>query len=146
MNKNAWSIVCLISAIVFAAISIVSAFLGGCPSTLTLSSGGNVPMKCFWAFTADSYIGLIGIVIALVGMTCKDQSGRRATGVSLIAVAAVAACIPAPFCIGLCAMPDMHCHTTAHIVWALCAIAAIIGIVQIAKSNPATANLPKRSL
>ena len=41
---------------------------------------------------------------------------------------------------------DMHCHTTATIVWVVCAVAAIVGIVLAAKANPAAADLPKRSL
>lgn len=146
MNKTAWSIVCIIGAVVFAAISLVSAVMGGCQTMVELASGSSAPMKCHWTFVADTFIGIIGIVIALMGITCKDQSGRRATGVGAIAVAIIAACMPASFGIGLCAMPDMHCHTTALFVWVLCAVAAIIGIVQVVKSNPAAADLPKRTI
>lgn len=146
MSKTAWSILCVIGAIAFAAISLASAVMGGCDTMIELANGNSAPMKCHWTFVADTFIGIIGIVIALMGITCKDQSGRRATGVGAIAVALVAACMPASFGIGLCAMPDMHCHGTALVAWVLCAVAAVIGVVQIVKSNPAAANLPKRSI
>ena len=146
MNKTAWSILCVIGAIVFAAISLASAVLGGCDTMVELANGNSAPMKCHWTFVADSFIGIIGIVFALMGIMCKDQTGRRVIGVGVVVVAIIAACMPASFGIGLCAMPDMQCHTTALAVWALCAVAVIIGIVQCLKSNPATANLPKRSI
>ena len=146
MSKNAWTILCVVGAVAMAAIAAVAAFLGGCPGQLELANGNTVPMKCHWAFVADTFIGVLGAVIALVSVTCKDKSGRRAVAIGYIACAAIAAIIPTQMAIGLCAMPDMHCHSTAHIVWALCAVCTIIGIIQIVKSDPALADLPKRQL
>ena len=136
MGKSAWTVVCIAGAVVFAAISLVSAVMGGCDTMVELANGNSAPMKCHWTFVADTFIGIIGVVVALMGATCKDQSGRRATGVGAIAVALVAACMPASFGIGLCAMPDMHCHTTALVVWVLCAVAAVVVVVQVVKSRP----------
>ncbi len=146
MSKTAWSIVSVIGAVVMAAIAIVSAVMGGCDAMVELANGNSAPMKCHWTFVADTFIPIIGVVIALMAITCKDQSGRRAAAVGYIAVAIIAACMPASFGIGLCAMPEMHCHATATVVWALCAVAVIIGIVQVVKSNPAAADLPKRTI
>ncbi|MBQ9042174.1 MAG: DUF4418 family protein [Eggerthellaceae bacterium] len=146
MNKTAWSIVCVIGAVVMAAIAIVSAVMGGCDTMVELANGNSAPMKCHWTFVADTFIPIIGVAIALMAITCKDQSGRRAAAVGYIVTAIVAACMPASFGIGLCAMPEMHCHSTATIVWVLCAIAVVIGIVQVVKSNPAAADLPKRTI
>lgn len=145
MGRTSWVIVCIIGAAVMAAVSCVAAFFGGCPATLELASGNNVPMKCHWTFVADSFIGIIGVAVALMAATCKDQSGRRAAAVGFIATAIVAACMPAPFGIGLCADSAMHCHGTALIVWALCAVAAVIGVVQVVKSRPA-ADVPRHRL
>ena len=146
MGKSAWSIVCVVAAVVMAAIAGVSAWLGGCPGMLELASGNSVPMKCHWAFVADTFVAAIGIVVAFVGMMCKDKMGRRAIAVSYIACAIVAACMPTSVAIGICAMPEMHCHTTALAVWVLAAIAAVVGIVQLVKSDPAAASMPKRQL
>ncbi len=129
-----------------AAISIVSAVMGGCPGMLELANGNSVPMKCHWTFIADTFIPIIGVVVALMAITCKDHSGRRAMAVVYIAVAAIAACIPAPFSIGTCAKAEMMCNSTAPVVWVLCAVAVVIGIVQIVKSNPEAIELPKRSI
>lgn len=146
MSKTAWNITCLVEAIVMVAIAIVSAVLGGCEMQLELANGNSAPMKCHWTFVADSFIPIIGAACALLGMTCKDASGRRAVGILLIVSAVIVALIPTSAAIGLCAMPDMHCHTTAHIVWALSALAALVGIVQVVKAKPATGDLPKRTL
>lgn len=146
MGRAAWVIICVIGAAVMAAIAIVSAAMGGCETMVELANGNSAPMKCHWTFVADAFIPLAGIVISLLGITCKEQSGRRAAAIGYIAVAAIAACMPASFGIGLCAMSDMHCHGTAHIVWALCAAAVVVGIVQVVKSNPDAADMPKRTL
>lgn len=146
MNKTAWTIVCIIGAVAFAAIALASAVIGGCNSMVELANGGSTPMKCHWTFVADTFIGIAGAVITLMGMTCKEQTGRRTVGVSVIVIALIAACMPTSFGIGLCAMAGMQCQATALAVWALCAIAAIIGIVQVVKSNPAAADLPKRTV
>lgn len=144
VKKSTWVVVCIVAAVAMAAVALVSTFMGGCDSFVKLENGSNMPMKCHWTFVADTYIGIIGVVIALMGATCKDQSGRRATGVGLIAVALMAACMPASFGIGLCADAAMHCHETATAVWVLCAVAAIVGIVQIVKSRPAVDEGPRR--
>ena len=146
VSKTAWAIVCAIGAVVMAAIATVSAVMGGCTTMLELASGSSMPMKCHWTFVADTFIGIIGIVIALAAIICKEQSGRRAAAIGYIVTAAVAACMPASFGIGLCANAEMHCHSTATIVWALCAVAVVVGIVQIVKANPASAELPKRTI
>lgn len=146
MSSTAWNAVCVIGAIVMAAIAIVSAAMGGCTTALELASGSSVPMKCHWTFVADTFVPIAGVIIAIMAITCKDQSGRRASAIGYIATAAIAACMPAPFAIGLCAKTEMQCHATATIIWVLCAIAVIIGIVQIVKSNPAAADMPKRAL
>ena len=146
MRKTAWTIVCIIGAIAFAAIALASAVIGGCNSMVELANGGSAPMKCHWTFVADTFIGVAGAVIALMGITCKEQTGRRMVGVSVIMIALIAACMPMTFGIGLCAKAGMQCQATALAVWVLCAVAAIVGIVQIAKSNPAAADLPKRSI
>ncbi len=146
MTKSAWTVVCIIAAVVFAGISVVSAALNGCSAMVELASGNSMPMKCHWTFVACAFIGIIGIAIALLGIACKDKSGRRVIGALSVVCAAVVACIPAPFGIGLCAAAGMHCYYTAYAVWALCALAAIIGIVQLVKADPSMANLPKQSL
>ena len=146
MSKATWNIVSIVTAVVFAAIALVSAFMGGCSSTVELASGSTMPMKCFWTFVADTYVSVAGIALALVGTACTEKTGRRLAGAGAIVCAAAAACLPAPFAIGLCANPEMHCHTTALIVWVLCAVAAILGIVQIAKAGPAPTDLPARRL
>lgn len=146
MSKTAWTIVCIIGAVAFAAIALVSAVIGGCNSMVELANGGSTPMKCHWTFVADAFIGVAGAVIALMGITCNEQTGRRMVGVSVIMLALITACMPTSFGIGLCAMAGMQCQATALAVWALCAVAAIVGIVQVIKSNPAAADLPKRTI
>ena len=146
MNKTAWMIVCLVGAIAMAGVAIASAALGGCPGQLELANGNFVPMKCHWAFVADTFVGLAGAIVALLGIICKEASGRRAIGIALIAVAAVAAVMPTSFAIGTCAMPEMHCNGTAPIVWACAAIAIVIGLLMAVKANPAEADRPKMRL
>lgn len=142
MSRTAWTALCAIGAVAMIAMTAVSAVLGGCESTVELANGNNAFMKCHWTFLADAFVGAIGVVVAIMAMTCKDQSGRRASGVALIAVALVGACVPASPGIGLCSEPSMHCHMTALIVWCICAVAVIVGVIQIVKSKPG--NLPGR--
>ena len=146
MNKTAWMIVCLIGAIAMAGVAIASAVLGGCPGQLELANGNTVPMKCHWTFVADTFIGILGAVVALLGIVCKEASGRRAIAIALIAVGAVAAIMPTSTGIGICAMADMHCNGTAPIVWACSAIAIVIGVIQAIKAAPAETAKPKMSL
>ena len=145
MGKTAWTVACAIGAVVMLALAGVSAFVGGC-SAMIECANGSVPMKCHWVFVADTFIGVVGAVVASVAMSCKDQSGRRASAVGYVATAIVAACMPSSLAIGVCADAAMHCHGTAAIVWALSAAAVVIGVVQIVKSNPEAATMPKRSL
>ena len=129
-----------------AGIALVSAYMGGCPTMVELANGNSAPMRCFWTFTADTYVAVGGIATALVAMTCREKTGRRAMAIAYIVVAIVAACMPMWFAVGLCASPEMHCHTTATIVWVLCGLAAVVGIVQIVKADPSAANMPKRTM
>jgi len=146
MGKSAWMVLCVVGAAVMAAMAVVSTVMGGCEGMLDLASGGSVPMKCHWTFMADTFVGILGAVIGLLGLTCKEQTGRRAIAFVLIVCAVVAIVLTTPSGIGLCGMEDMHCHGTAHIVWALGGIAIVVGIVQALKAKPTDANLPKMKL
>ena len=146
MGKTAWSVVCIVAAAVMAGITGVSAALGGCPTMLELASGNMVPMKCHWTFVACTFIGIIGVATGLAGLLCKEKTGRRAIALSYIVCAAIIACMPTSFAIGLCADATMHCHGTAHIVWALAAVAVVVGVVQLVKADPDKVKLPKQQL
>lgn len=146
MSKTSWTVICIVGAVAMAAIAVVSGVLGGCSTAVELANGSSMPMKCHWTFVADAFVGVAGAVIALTAITCKEQTGRRAMGVALVMCALVAACLPTSLGVGLCANAEMHCHMTAAIVWVLCAVSAVVGIMQIVKSEPRDSELPKRSL
>ena len=146
MGKSAWMVLCAVGAVVMAAVAVVSAVMGGCEGMLDLTNGGSVPMKCHWTFVADTFVGILGAIVGLLGLTCKETSGRRASAIALMACAVVAIVLTTSVGIGLCGMEDMRCHVTAHIVWALAGIGIVVGIIQALKAKPADANLPKMKL
>lgn len=146
MGTNTWKIIGAIEVAALACLTIWSAVSGGCSTPVELAGGGSAPMKCFWTFRAAAAVGAVGTVSALLALISKTKEGRRFCTIGAIAAAIVAMLLPTPGVIGLCAMPEMHCHTTALGVWIVGAIAIVVGIVLAAKADPTAASKPKRGV
>ena len=146
MNKSIWKILSSVTAIIMAAISLIAFFaIDACPMIET-AAGGSVPMKCHWAFTAESWIGLIGITTGLLCATAKTMEGRRIAALTTLVVAVIVIMILTPAGIGICAHDDSSCHGPAYAIWALSAVGAILSIVLMAKADPTAAEKPKMTI
>ena len=145
MKKKAWSIFGLILVVVFAAITLVSHFKGGCTSMIECTSG-SMPMKCHWTFIAATFVGLAGMVMGIVATMLEATDGRRAAVIGAMVSAIVVILIVSPIGIGTCAHADSMCNSTATIVYVLSAVAIILAIVMGVKADSAEAEKPKMTL
>lgn len=146
MGKRAWMILAALGVAAMVAVVAVSTFMGGCAKPVETAAGGTVPMKCHWTFIATTFIGIVGMVTALLGLAGSTKEGRRFAGIASVAVAAAVVLLTTPVGIGLCANADMHCHQTALALRITAGIALVVGIVQAVKADPQGAELPKMKL
>ncbi len=146
MKKGPWIFVGVLNLICIAAVVVVAHVMGGCDHMLETTTAGQVPMKCHWSFVAVGYTGIIGIVSTLFGITGKRTGARRVAACITIVTCVIVALFPTDLVIGICANSEMHCHTTAYVVWALAAVSAILSIVQIIGANSEKADRPKMTL
>lgn len=92
-----------------------------CGKMLTLDTGKEVPMRCFYTGQAAIAIAVVMLVIAVVALLTK--SGHRKLMI-VSSVAAVMLFLLFSSLIGVCANPDMRCHVTDF--W--CRGAAVVGL------------------
>jgi hypothetical protein len=155
MAQSVYRITAALILVLMLAGVFVSIYPGGC-DTLIPAETGDFPMKCHWAFVATTVLFLVGAVAALASLMLKTLEGRRVAAVGILLLLVAIAVMPSPLGIGICAssgdasmtlcMVDgggMDCHTTAPIVWAICACAAIIAIFQFIKADPAAVKKPR---
>lgn len=92
-----------------------------CGKMLTLDTGKEVPMRCFYTGQAAIAIAVVMLAIAVVALLTK--SGHRKLMI-VSSVAAVMLFLLFSSLIGVCANPDMRCHVTDF--W--CRGAAVVGL------------------
>lgn len=136
----------IVDAVLMVGIFAVSFFVGGCSSQLELASGSMTYMKCHWAFMACGFIAIIGFASSLVCSFAKGMEARRMIAFVTLVTFAIIAIIPSGIGIGICAGADMACHMTGYATWAMCAVGAILSIIQMVRSDPASSERPKMQL
>lgn len=92
-----------------------------CGKLLTLTTGKEVPMRCYYTGQAAIAVAVIMLAVAVVALLCKK--GHRKLMVISIA-ASVMLFLLFSSLIGVCASPDMRCHATDF--W--CRSAAMVSI------------------
>ncbi|MDO5111128.1 MAG: DUF4418 family protein [Clostridia bacterium] len=93
-----------------------------CAKMLTLESGSEVHMKCFYTGQAAAAVAVILLAVAIIAFLAK-QDHRKIMAIS--AVGAVVLFLLFTGLIGVCANAEMPCHTTA--LWGkLCAAVTLL--------------------
>jgi hypothetical protein len=121
-------------------------------------------MRCHWSFLATSVLFGVGALGSLGQFTLTTKEGRRVAAVAFLLLAATAGFLPSPLGIGICSsdggaqsladggemmtlcMVDggsMDCQITAPLIWGVCALVALIAIIQWAKADPDGAVKPR---
>ena len=117
-----------------ALIGAVKIFAPVCSKMLTLESGKEVHMKCF--YTGQTALVLAVLLLAVAVLTWLARQDLRRFALLSIGIG-VAIFLVFTGVIGVCANPDMACNTTA--VWAkisaAVAIAASLGIIFSGKEG-----------
>lgn len=135
MKDSTWRILCIVNAILFIGAIIVSAVMGGCDTLVQTASGGEMPMKCHWTFTATKFIGVIGVIASVAMTGFYEKYARRQVSVVNIVTIIVMAALTTPFGIGLCAKAEMHCHTTQLALLGILAVILVLSVIMIIKAE-----------
>ena len=77
---------------------------------LTLADGREIPMKCHWTGRAELGLGLPLLGLGLLMGFSNRKESRRSLGLLGIALGVVVILLPTAL-IGVCANPEMHCHS-----------------------------------
>ena len=77
---------------------------------MTLANGKQVPMKCHWTGRAELGLGLPLLTVGLTMLFSRRRESLRNLGLVGISLGIVTILLPTVL-IGVCAMPDMHCHS-----------------------------------
>jgi hypothetical protein len=121
---------------------LASILLGGCDHMLQCETG-EIPMKCHWTYVATTAIFAAGLLVAAMQFALKTKEGRRVAAFSTALLALCATFLTTPWGIGLCAMEQMACHTTALFVDAVTTVVVVTALIQCIKASPALASKPK---
>ncbi|MBR2131702.1 MAG: DUF4418 family protein [Oscillospiraceae bacterium] len=121
--SNVW--IGIQAAAALCTIGAVKLWAPVCGKLLTLESGKEVPMKCFYTGQAATAVAVILLVTALLALLAKKDHKKF---MLINAVCAVMLFLLFGSLIGICASPEMRCHTTAF--W--CRGAAVVTLVTSA--------------
>lgn len=146
MSKTAWTIVGVLEIMLFAAMTLYSALVGGCNTPLETVSGGVCYMKCYWAFKAATVVLAAGALCGVVTLVSKSKEARRNCAVISILVCAAALIITSSLGVGVCTGSGMKCQTTALVLTAMGVVVIVLAILQVVKCDPNVAEMPKMEL
>lgn len=145
MKPMAWKVLSALLIVAFVALLAIG-LVGGCGGMVETAAGGQVPMRCHWAFLAVSYVAALGVVAGLLALVSPQLMARRVACIMAMAAAIVTGLLPSPLGIGVCASPDMSCTTSAPVAFVVSAIAFAISLAMCIKADPQAADKPKRTL
>lgn len=145
MKPAVWKALSALLIAAFVALFAIG-LTGGCSGMIETAAGGQVPMKCHWAFLATSYVAAIGAIAGLLALFTSQLMARRVACIMAMAAAVVAGLLPSPLGIGVCASAEMSCNASALAAFIASAIAFAIALVLCIKADPQAADKPKRSL
>ena len=106
--SNVW--IGMQAAAALCVIGAVKLWAPVCGKMLTLDSGKEVPMKCFYTGQAAIAVAVILLVTALMALLAKKDHKKFMV---ISAVCAIMLFLLFGSLIGVCASPEMRCHTTA---------------------------------
>lgn len=107
LNKIICAVQALSALVLLGAIKIWAPV---CGKMLTLTSGKEVPMKCFWTSKAAVAVAIILLAVAVLAFFAKSD-GKKFFVVS--AVVGVVLFLVFGSLMGVCASPEMRCNVTA---------------------------------
>jgi hypothetical protein len=139
MSKRTQRIFNVIDAILFCVV-VLLAIYGGCTGTVETSSGAEEPMQCYRTFSTTTTILVIGYVVYLWTLWPSKSMLMKVARVIPIVVSLIAIIVTTPIGMGICASPEMPCHTTKlaiHILLAISIVVAIVQIIWASKANKA---------
>lgn len=122
-----------VAAVVAAAMMAVIKFVAPvCSGLIETAAGKQIPMKCHWTAIAVFVVAVLIAVVAIAGIVTEQFT---LSGIAIFALAtAIFVIVSDSLGIGVCANPEMACHTTIAYAKA-CAIAeGVIGVVLSTKS------------
>ena len=96
---------------------------------LTLANGNQIPMKCHWTGQAAQGMALPLFAVGALVLVNKRREVIRNLGIVGLGLGALAILLPTVL-IGVCANPDMICHTTMRPVMIL--TGTIVGLASAA--------------
>lgn len=123
-----------VAAIVAAALMAVIKFVAPvCSGLIETVAGKQIPMKCHWTAIAVFVIAALIAVVAIAGIVTEQFT---LSGITIFVLAtAIFVLVSDSMGIGVCANPEMACHTTAAYA-KTCAIAdGVVGIVLSVKGS-----------
>ncbi|MDR2109544.1 MAG: DUF4418 family protein [Coriobacteriales bacterium] len=155
MNPTVYRLSSAAAAAVMLVGLIASIVIGGCDELIPTDSGG-MPMRCHWTFLAAAAVFAAGTLAALAQLLpvfATSRPARLFAALTTVLLALIAAWLPSPWGIGICAAPGMgmahcgeggmDCHLSAPIVWVCAALLVVIAVVQLVMARPDAKKLPR---
>lgn len=129
MRIKVWNIINFIAGIMM--IATVKIWAPVCGGLLTLDTGKQVHMKCFYAGQTAVVLGIILVVLAVVSMLAKKD--YKLVQVASIIVSLLVFWVFTSL-IGVC-VADMACHTTRIWAYIISIISIISSVIDLLSGN-----------
>lgn len=130
MKKRIWPIINLVAGL--AMIGAVKIWAPLCSGLLTLDSGKQVHMKCFYSGQAMILLGIIIVALAVVSMLAKKD--YKLIQVASIVAALLVFLVFSDAFIGVCAKV-MACHSTKTWGFILAIISIVASVIDMITGN-----------
>ena len=95
-----------------------------CPSMIETAAGGSCHMSCHYTVKAGVLLAVIAIIFA-----AESALRRRLLAFTNVVLGVVIVLLPSV--LGICAMKEMACHTSALCMRICGVVIALIGIIQL---------------
>ncbi|HHW06893.1 MAG TPA: DUF4418 family protein [Clostridia bacterium] len=137
--ETRWKTISIIALVIALGLVLVPKVVPVCSAMVATASGGQMPMRCFYTFRAQSLFAVTSVLAAVSLFVVRSPDGRKTVGAMLAVLGIMMAVLPLSGVMGICMRSDMPCHTTAFWNTVLAAAQILTGLVIVFSKVPAQA-------
>lgn len=130
MEKR-WKIIGTIALVVTLALLFLPKVVPICTDMVATAMGGQMPMRCYYTFQAQSLFALTALLVSGTFFVVKSNDARKGIGFTLAVLGVMMLILPLSGVSGICRLDHMPCHNTAFWNRILSSVLIALGLLVI---------------
>lgn len=138
--ETRWKIIGFLALVVTLTLLFLPKLVPICSALVATASGGQMPMRCYFTFRAQSLLALTGLFTAATIFFTRNKEARMVTGIVMAVIGIMMFILPLPGISGICRHDHAACQNTAFWNCILSSFLILLGLLVMFLKTPSSVN------